>query len=49
MELWEEKIGKLDNLMTLVFDKMKGLNVTLGQAYEFYKIIGEEDRNALNV
>ena len=49
MELWEEKIGKLDDLMILVFDKMKGLNVTLGQAYEFYKIIGEEDRNALNV
>ena len=48
-ELWEEKIGKLNNLMDLINRKMEGLNLTLGQAYEFYKIIGEEDRNAIKI
>ena len=47
-EFWDEKIRKSGDTIIMVDHKLKGLNVTLGQAYEFYKIIGEEDRNALN-
>ena len=46
-EFWDEKIRKSGDTIIMVDHKLKGLNVTLGQAYEFYKIIGEEDRNAL--
>ena len=48
-EFWEEKIGKLENLMDLVIEKIYEFKLTVGQAYEFYNIIGEEDRNALNI
>ena len=47
-ELWEEKIGQLEDLMDFVIVKMNGIKLNVGQAFEFYNIIGEEDRNALN-
>ena len=47
-ELWEEKIGKLENLDDLIAEKIYEFKLTIGQAYEFYNIIGEEDRNTLN-
>ena len=47
-ELWEEKIGKLENLEGLMTDLLFKLGIKVGQAYEFYNIIGEEDRNTLN-
>ena len=48
-EFWEEKIGQLENLMDLVIDKIYEFKLTIGQAYEFYNIIGEEERNSLNI
>ena len=48
-EFWEEKIGKLENLMDLVIDKIYEFKLKVGQAYEFYNIIGEEHRNSLNI
>ena len=47
-ELWEEKIGKLEDLMDIITNMMFKIELKVGQAYEFYNIIGEEDRNALN-
>ena len=47
-EFWEEKIGKLENLIDLLDQKFKDFQLTVGQAYEFYQIIGDEDRNTLN-
>lgn len=48
-ELWEEKIGNLEDLMDLINDKILEFKLTVGQAYEFYNIIGEDDRNTLNI
>ena len=47
-EFWEEKVGKLENLIDLLDQKFKDFQLTVGQAYEFYQIIGDEDRNTLN-
>ena len=48
-ELWEEKIGQLEDLMDFVIVKMNGIKLNVGQAFEFYNIIGEEDKNAINI
>ena len=42
-EFWEEEITKNEDFPELVTKKMKGINLTVGQAYEFYKIIGQDD------
>ena len=47
-EFWEEKIGKLEKLEDILVDKLKDFKLTVGQAYEFYNLIGEEDRKTLN-
>ena len=47
-EFWEEKIGKLEKLEGILVDKLKDFKLTVGQAYEFYNLIGEEDRKTLN-
>ena len=47
-EFWEEKIRNLDNLDKLLDEKLGEFNLKVGQAYEFYKIIGDEDKNDLN-
>ena len=46
-EFWEEEIGKLEKLPEYVIEKMNRIKLTVGQAYEFYNIIGEEDRKAI--
>ena len=35
--------------MDSIYLKLKEFNLKISQAYEFYNIIGEEDRNALNI
>ena len=47
-EFWDEKIGKLEKLEDILVDKLKDFKLTVGQAYEFYNLIGEEDRKTLN-
>ena len=46
-ELWEEKIGQLEDLIEQVTGRIFEFKLTVGQAYEFYNIIGDEDRNSL--
>ena len=48
VEFWEEKVRKLDNLDDLLDQKLGEFQLTVSHAYEFYKIIGDEDRNSLN-
>ena len=48
IDLWEEKIGKLDNLDELVSSKIGEFKLIVGQAYEFYKLIEEEDLNPID-
>ena len=47
-ELWEENIRKLNNLEELI-EKLSEFKLTVGQAYEFYKIIGDDDKSVLNI
>ena len=48
-DLWEEKYGKLENLDQLISDKMNKFKIKVGQAYNFYKIIGTEDKNSIAI
>ena len=46
-DLWEEKLGKLNDLEDLITEKIKQFKLTVGQAFKFYDIIGDEDRNSI--
>ena len=46
-DLWEEKITKLDNYEDLVKNKVQDFDLSVGEAYDFYNLIGEEDRNSI--
>ena len=46
-DLWEEKFLKLGNLNQLINDKIGEFKLTVSQAFKFYEIIGEEDRNSI--
>ena len=48
IDLWEEKIGRLDNLDELLFAKIGEFKLIVGQAYEFYKIIQKQDINPID-
>ena len=49
-EFWGKKnLEKLDNLEKLITEKIKQFQLTVGQAFNFYKIIGEEDRKSINI
>ena len=47
IDLWEEKYGKLKDLEYLVTSKIKEFKLTVGQAFNFYEIIGEDDKNSI--
>ncbi len=40
-------MGKIEDLPDLILAKIGYFKLTVGQAYEFYQIIGEEDKNFL--
>ena len=44
LDLWEEKIWKLNNLEKLVKAQIGEFNLKIGQSFSLYEIIGEEDR-----
>ena len=46
-EFWEEKIAQLDNLMEIVGGQLNEFKLKVGQAYAFYNLIGNEDKNSL--
>ena len=43
-DLWREKF---ENLETLINEKIGKFKIKVGQAFHFYKIIGEEDQNSI--
>ena len=47
IDLWEEKFGKLEKLDELIQEKINQFKLTVGQAYNFYEIIGKEDKNSI--
>ena len=49
IELWEERYGKLEDLEDIIYGKFKDFKLTVGQAYEFYNIIGQDDRKTIEL
>ena len=47
IDLWEEKYGKINNLDELISEKINSFKLKVGQSLEFYKIIGNEDKNSI--
>jgi hypothetical protein len=47
IDLWDEKYGKLENLEKLINEKLEKFELNECQAYEFYQIIGDEDKNTI--
>ena len=48
-ELWEEKVANVDNLEELISDLIEELNLTVGQSYEFYEKIKNEDEKEISL
>ena len=48
-DLWEEKLGKLNNLDDLITQKINQFKLKVGQAYSFYELIGEEDKKSITI
>jgi hypothetical protein len=48
-DLWEEIYGKLENLDDLIFGKINEFKLKVGQAFNLYEIIGEEDKNTIKI
>jgi len=48
-EFYEKKVGNVDDIHGYISSKLNEFKLTIGQAYEFYSIIGEDDKNALNI
>ena len=46
-EFWEEKIAQMDDLMDIIGVQLYEFKLKVGQAYAFYNLIGEEDKNSL--
>ena len=46
-ELWEQKIGNVDGFERVIKEQLQEFNLTVGQAYDFYEIIGMEDKTAI--
>ena len=46
-DLWGEICGKLENLESLIFGKINEFKLKVGQAFNLYEIIGEEDKNTI--
>ena len=41
--MWEERIGNNDNLEESLSNKLEQLKITVGQSFDFYQKIKEED------
>ena len=48
IDLWDEKIGKLDNLEELIYLQLNEFNLKVSQAYELYELIADQDINPIN-
>ena len=47
IDLWEEKIANLEDLEDIITSKLYEFKLQVGQAYAFYNLIGEEDKNSI--
>ena len=47
VDLWEEKIANSEDFEDNIFNKLYEFQLKVEQAYSFYNLIGEEDRNSI--
>ena len=47
IDLWEEKFRKMENLEELITLKIKEFKILVGQAFNFYELIGKEDNMSI--
>ena len=48
-DLWGEIFGKLENFESLIYGKISEFKLKVGQAFNLYEIIGEEDKNTIKI
>ena len=48
-ELWEERISKYEEYEGIIDVQLKEFNLKVGEAYSFYNLIGDEDKNSLKI
>ena len=48
-DLWDEKIRKNDNLSEIIENQISEFKLTVDQAYEFYELIGKEDKKLIEI
>ena len=46
-DLWRKNFANISNLEELINEKINKFNITVEQAFNFYEIIGEEDKNSI--
>jgi hypothetical protein len=47
LELWEQKIGNVDGFEAIIKEHLQDFNLKVGEAYDFYEIIGAEDKKSI--
>ena len=48
-DLWDEKIRKIENLNKIIENQISEFKLTVDQAYEFYELIGKEDKKYIEI
>ena len=47
-ELWDQKIGKIENLEEVIANQLEKLKITVGQSYNLYEKIKEKDEEEIS-
>ena len=47
IDLWGERYSKMNNLDEFISQKISSFNLKVGQAFEFYNLIGDEDKKEI--
>ena len=47
IDLWEENIGKLDDLNVILSLELDEFKLKVGQAYNFYQLLADSDLNPI--
>ena len=48
-ELWEERISNREDFQDIITTQLNEFQLKVGEAYSFYNLIGDEDKNSLKI
>ena len=48
-ELWEERISNREDFQDTITTQLNEFQLKVGEAYSFYNLIGDEDKNSLKI